>query len=169
MIDRQEIDKRYIYISHKKIVRLKSRWILSPISNTHSYLLIERSSSNTGLCLFFQEFLISKAAYHKHPPPYDQLGGCSPFESNKVSSRGFIATFILKETEEPTCGAHLFWYFSRASSLIVTSSVWQGDERLLQSRKQPETREGRLLKRSPVTKASRHNQKEGVTLTESNP
>ena len=54
-----------------------------PISNTHSYLLIERSSSNTGLCLFlFEEFLISKAASHKHPTPYDYKGGgCSPFES----------------------------------------------------------------------------------------
>ncbi|KAI3489860.1 hypothetical protein L1887_46003 [Cichorium endivia] len=48
------------------------------------------------------QFLISKAAYHKHPTPYDLLGGRSPFESNKVSSRGFIATFILKESEEPT-------------------------------------------------------------------
>ncbi|KAI3674589.1 hypothetical protein L2E82_52153 [Cichorium intybus] len=49
-----------------------------------------------------EQFLISKAAYHKHPTPYDLLGGRSPFESNKVSSRGFIATFILKESEEPT-------------------------------------------------------------------
>jgi hypothetical protein len=88
----------------KKNGERKSRWILSPIPNTHSYLLIERSSSNTGLFLFlfFLEFLISKAAYHKHPTPYDLLGGRSPFESNKVSSRGFIATFILKESEEPT-------------------------------------------------------------------
>ena len=51
---------------------------------------------------FFFLFLISKAAYHKHPTPYDLLGGRSPFESNKVSSRGFIATLILKESEEPT-------------------------------------------------------------------
>ncbi|KAI3670741.1 hypothetical protein L2E82_53756 [Cichorium intybus] len=30
-----------------------------------------------------EQFLISKAAYHKHPTPYDLLGGRSPFESNK--------------------------------------------------------------------------------------
>lgn len=71
----------------------------------HSFLSIDRKifvKYRTFLFLFFLEFLISKAAYHKHPTPYDLLGGRSPFESNKVSSRGFIATFILKESEEPT-------------------------------------------------------------------
>ena len=70
------------------------------ISNTHSYLLIERSSSNTGLCLFlFEEFLISKAASHKHPPHTTIREGAVRLLNQ--SSRGFIATFILKETEEP--------------------------------------------------------------------
>lgn len=71
----------------------------------HSFLSIDRKifvKYRTFPFLFFLEFLISKAAYHKHPTPYDLLGGRSPFESNKVSSRGFIATFILKESEEPT-------------------------------------------------------------------
>lgn len=71
----------------------------------HSFLSIDRKifvKYRTFPFFFFLEFLISKAAYHKHPTPYDLLGGRSPFESNKVSSRGFIATFILKESEEPT-------------------------------------------------------------------
>lgn len=69
----------------------------------HSFLSIDRKIFVTDFSFFFfLEFLISKAAYHKHPTPYDLLGGRSPFESNKVSSRGFIATFILKESEEPT-------------------------------------------------------------------
>jgi hypothetical protein len=37
------------------------------------------------------------------PHPIRLVGGAVRlFFSNKVSSRGFIATFILKETEEPT-------------------------------------------------------------------
>lgn len=71
----------------------------------HSFLSIDRKifvKYRTFPFFVFLEFLISKAAYHKHPTPYDLLGGRSPFESNKVSSRGFIATFILKESEEPT-------------------------------------------------------------------
>lgn len=69
----------------------------------HSFLSIDRKIFVKYRTFpFFLEFLISKAAYHKHPTPYDLLGGRSPFESNKVSSRGFIATFILKESEEPT-------------------------------------------------------------------
>ncbi|KAK8499056.1 hypothetical protein V6N12_075907 [Hibiscus sabdariffa] len=38
---------------------------------------------------------------------------------------------------------------------VLSEPCNKGDERLLQSRKQPETREGRLWKRSPVTKAYR--------------
>ncbi|YP_009532865.1 hypothetical protein (mitochondrion) [Glycine soja] len=57
----------------------KSRWILSPISNTKSYLLIERSSSNTGLCLFFRN---SSYSYPRQlttsTPPHTTSWG-SPF------------------------------------------------------------------------------------------
>lgn len=93
----------FYLLSLKKNGERKSRWILSPISNTHSYLLIERSSSNTGLCLFFRNSSYPRQLTTSTPPHTTSWGGgCSPFESNKVSSRGFIATFILKETEEPT-------------------------------------------------------------------
>ena len=91
----------------------------------HSFLSIDRKIFvKYRTKPFFRNYSYPKQLFTSTPPHTTSWGGCSPFESNKVSSRGFIATFILKETEEPTCGAHLFWYFSRASSLIVTSSVW---------------------------------------------
>lgn len=75
----------YFYISLSKKWREKEQ--MNPIPYIeHSFLSIDRKifvKYNTALSFFFF-FLISKAAYHKHPTPYDYKGGCSPFESNKV-------------------------------------------------------------------------------------
>nr|YP_010235085.1 hypothetical protein LWA87_mgp02 [Coriandrum sativum]QTC08325.1 hypothetical protein [Coriandrum sativum] len=51
---------------------------------------------------FFNNSSYPRQLITSTPPHTTSWGGCSPFESNKVSSRGFIATFILKESEEPT-------------------------------------------------------------------
>lgn len=69
----------------------------------HSFLSIDRKIFVKYRFLSFSFFFrISKAAYHKHPTPYDyKEGGLFAFWI-KQSRRGFIATFILKETEEPT-------------------------------------------------------------------
>lgn len=68
MIDRQEIDKRYIYIF--LVGREKKQNSITYIE--HSFLSIDRKIFVKYRTLpFFLEFLISKAAYHKHPTPYD--------------------------------------------------------------------------------------------------
>lgn len=70
--------------------QIEKEWILSPISNTKSYLLIERSSSNTGLCLFFFLGIPHIQSGLPQAPHLIRLvggAGCSPFESNKVKSQ----------------------------------------------------------------------------------
>lgn len=73
----------------------ESRWILSPITNTHSYLLIEKKDLRHGLCLcsifyFFLGIPHIQGSSPQTPHPYDY----APFW---IDSRlGFIATFILK-------------------------------------------------------------------------
>lgn len=92
-----------LYLSQKNWER-KSRWILSPISNTKSYLLIERSSSNTGA--FFLGIPHIQSSLPQAPHLIRLVGGAvrllNQTTKSKVSSRGFIATFILKESEEST-------------------------------------------------------------------
>ena len=80
------ISSLYLYISNWE---RKSRWILSPISNTKSYLLIERSSSNTGLCLFF--FLVIPHIQRK------QLTTSTP--PHTTSWGGWLAVRLLNQTK----------------------------------------------------------------------
>lgn len=79
----------------------------------HSFLSIDRKIFVKYRTLpFFRNYSYPKQLFTSTPPHTTSWGGCSPFESNKVSSRGvqpldckergFIATFILKESEEPT-------------------------------------------------------------------
>lgn len=96
------IEHSFLSIDRKIFVKYRTFPFFLLIFSFFFFLFFFFSFFIIMIYFIFLEFLISKAAYHKHPTPYDLLGGRSPFESNKVSSRGFIATFILKESEEPT-------------------------------------------------------------------
>lgn len=72
----------------------------------HSFLSIDRKIfvkyRTFPFFVFFFRIPHIQGSLSQAPHPIRLVGGRSPFESNKVSSRGFIATFILKESEEPT-------------------------------------------------------------------
>jgi hypothetical protein len=93
------------YFESNSICSLSKKWRdkeqMDPIPYIeHSFLSIDRKILVKYRTLpFFKNSSYPRQLITSTPPYTTSWGGCSPFESNKVSSRGFIATFILKESE----------------------------------------------------------------------
>jgi hypothetical protein len=95
--------QKIFFLDIKKMERERAVSITVPYIEQKSLSIDRKIFIKYPTLPFFLGIPHIQGSLPQAPHPIRLVGvGCSPFESNKISSRGGAATFILKETEETT-------------------------------------------------------------------